>query len=411
MRATVLCALSVITGCGKKEAQTRAPATPVRVATAEMINAPLTVTANGVVEPMQSVEVKAQVSGTLLNVAFNEGQDVQAGQVLFQIDPRPFRAALSQAEAALARDLAQAGNAQRDAQRYGDLAAKDYVTKSQADAQSAQAVAARATVTSDSAAVEAARVNLSYATIRAPISGRTGSLLIRKGNIVSPSAGPLVVINQLHPILVRFTVTQKDFPSLQRRAASGPMPIRLMAGDSMRIGEAGELAFIDNKVDSLTGTVTAKARFANATGVLWPGEYVTANVELNMVNAIAVPSVAVQTGQSGTYVYVVGADKTAKVRNVTVGPTIGTMQVVATGLNAGEKVVIDGQSRLTPGSKVEITTPGARAGRAGAGVSAPSPAPAPVPAPGMTTTTTKTTTTEVSTPSTTGAAKKGGGGQ
>jgi multidrug efflux system membrane fusion protein len=246
----------------------------------------------------------------------------------------------------------------RDAARYSDLAKKDYVTKSQADQQNAMAVAAGATVTSDSAAVEAARVNLSYATIRAPISGRTGSLLIRKGNLVGPGAGPLVVINQLRPILVRFTITQRDFPALQRRAAAGPVPVRLVAGDSVPVAEVGELAFIDNKVDSLTGTVTAKARFQNAPNLLWPGEYVTAIVELQMVNATAVPSVAVQSGQSGTYVYVVGSDKAAQVRPITIGPVIGDRTVILTGLKAGETVVVDGQSRLTPGANVTISVPG-----------------------------------------------------
>jgi multidrug efflux system membrane fusion protein len=358
-RVSPLIILSALTlACGSKDQTPKAVPVPVRVAAATMLNAPLVFTSPGMIEPMQTVAVQAQVSGTLLDVAFSEGQNVQAGQVLFQIDPRPFRAALSQAEAALARDMAQAGNATRDAARYSDLAQKDYVTKSQADQQTATAVAARATVSSDSAAVEAARVNLSYATIRAPISGRTGSLLIRKGNLVGPNAGPLVVINQLHPILARFTVPQSDFPALQRRYSTAPVMVHLTAGDSTPIGEPGELAFIDNKVDSLTFTVTAKARFQNASNLLWPGESVTATVDLDRVNAIAVPSSAVQTGQSGTYVYVVAADKSAKVRNVTLGPLVGDMQVIANGISLGEIVVTDGQSRLTPGSKVDIAQPG-----------------------------------------------------
>jgi multidrug efflux system membrane fusion protein len=329
----------------------------VRVAKAETMIAPVVISSNGVVEPLQSVAVQAQVSGTLLDVTFAEGQDVAAGQILFRIDPRPFRAALSQAEAALARDFAQAGNAIRDAARYSDLAAKDYVTKSQADQQNAQAAAARATLSADSATVEAARVNLSYATIRAPISGRTGSLLIRRGNIVSPSAGPLVVINQLHPILVRFTVTQRDFATLQTRSAAGAIPIRLTAGDSVPIAETGELAFIDNAVDSLTGTVTAKARFQNAGSILWPGEYVNVKAELESRPALTVPAVAVQTGAEGTYVYVIDAEKKAQVRKVVVGHQFDNRVVVESGLTAGELVVTDGQSRLTPGSKVEISAP------------------------------------------------------
>ena len=355
----VLSAVVIVSSCKKEEAP-RSPTVPVRLAKAELSIAPVIITSNGVVEPLQSVAVQAQVSGTLLDVAFTEGQDVQAGQVLFRIDPRPFRAALAQAEAALARDLAQAGNAIRDAARYSDLAAKDYVTKSQADQQSAQAVAARATVSADSAAVEAARVNLSYATIRAPIAGRTGGLLIRRGNLVSPGAGPLVVINQLHPIMVRFTITQRDFAALQRRAAQGRVPIRLTAGDSVPIGEVGELAFIDNAVDSLTGTVTAKARFQNASSVLWPGEYVNVRAELEAQQALTIPAIAVQTGAEGTYVYVVGADKKAQVVRVVVGHQFENVVVIESGLKAGDMVVIDGQSRLTPGAKVEVSA--ARAG-------------------------------------------------
>jgi membrane fusion protein, multidrug efflux system len=368
--------IAVVVGC-KKEEPTRMPSVAVRVAPAEMTTAPITIVSNGVVEPLQSVAVTAQVSGALVGVAFTEGQDVVAGQVLFQIDPRPFRAALAQAQAALARDMAQAGNAARDASRYSDLAQKDYVTKSQADQQMSNAAAARAQVTADSAAVEAARVNLSYATIRAPITGRTGSLLIRQGNLVNPGAGPLVVINQLRPIMVRFTLNQRDFGALQRRAAQGKVPIRLTSGDSVPIGETGELAFIDNAVDSLTGTVTAKARFLNTTGQLWPGQYVTASVELENMQAVTVPAAAIATGQDGPFVYVIGADKKATVQKVVTGRTTGDRIVIESGVTAGQSVVIDGQSRLMPGAKVEIATGGRGRGAPGG---APAPAAAPAPA-------------------------------
>jgi multidrug efflux system membrane fusion protein len=359
--ARVLIALSAVApmalaGCAK-DAPPRAATVPVRVAKAETMNAPVVIASNGVVEPLQSVAVQAQVSGTLLDVLFAEGQDVTAGQVLYRIDPRPLREALAHAEAALARDFAQAGNAIRDAARYNDLAAKDYVTKSQADQQNAQAAAARATLSADSAAVDAARVNLSYATIRAPISGRTGSWLIRRGNIVSPNAGPLVVINQLHPILVRFTVTQRDFATLQTRSARGTVPVRLTAGDSVPIGETGELAFIDNAVDSLTGTVTAKAKFRNSGSILWPGEYVNVKVELESRPALTVPAVAVQTGADGPYVYLIDSEKKAQVRKVVPGHQFADRVVIETGLAAGDVVVTDGQSRLTPGAKVEISVP------------------------------------------------------
>lgn len=335
------------------------PPVPVQVAEATTISAPVTLESNGVVEPMQTVAIEAQVGGSLETVSFDEGDDVQAGQVLFKLDPRPFEAALRQAEAALARDEAQAQNAQRDADRYKALVEKDYVTKSQADQAQASAVAMQATVQSDKAAVDNARLNLSYATIRAPIAGRTGRLLVRKGNLVKANAEPLVVINQLHPIMVRFTVLQHDFPALQRRAARGQVPVRVVTPDSGRVAEAGTLAFLDNAVDSLTGTVTAKARFQNQGGSLWPGEFVRVNVELDVQpDVVAIPTRAVVAGQEGNYVFVVGRDKLAKLRPISVGRSVGAgeLTTIDKGLRPGEQVVVDGQSRLTPNVRVDVKT-------------------------------------------------------
>ena len=342
--------------CAKAPAHEEPPV-PVQVAAATRISAPVTLESNGVVEPMQTVAIEAQVGGSLETVGFNEGDDVQAGQVLFTLDPRPFEAALRQAEGVLARDEAQAQNAQRDAERYKALVEKDYVTKSQADQAQATAVAMQATLQSDKAAVDNARLNLSYATIRAPISGRTGRLLVRKGNLVKANAEPLVVINQLHPIMVRFTVLQHDFPALQRRAARGMVPVRVVTPDSGRVAEAGALAFLDNAVDSLTGTVTAKARFENQSGSLWPGEYVRVSAELDVQpDVIAVPTRAVVPGQQGSYVFVVGTDKIAKLRPVSVGRAVGAgeLTTIDKGLAAGEEVVVDGQSRLTPNARVDV---------------------------------------------------------
>jgi multidrug efflux system membrane fusion protein len=330
------------------------------------IAAPLTVESNGVVEPAQTVSVTPQVGGTIQQVAFNEGDDVQAGQLLFKLDPRPFEAALRQAQAQLARDEATAANAQREAERYKTLAEKDYVTKSQADQQASAAASTQATVEASRAAVENAKINLEYTTIRAPIAGRTGRLLVRQGNLVKASADPLVVINTLHPVLVRFPVAQRDFPAVQRRLQKGPIPVRVTTADSGRVAESGQLAFLDNAVDSLTGTVTAKARFQNQTNTLWPGEYVRVIAELDVQpNAVAVPTRAVVAGQSGSYVYVVGSDKTAKVRPITPGRAIGEMTTIEKGLEPGEQVVVDGQSRLTPNAKVDAksaTTPAAATG-------------------------------------------------
>ncbi len=348
--------LAAVAACAKKPVR-RAATTPVRVATAKLIAAPISVSGNGVVEPLQTVQVEAQVGGALLAVAFHEGDEVQIGQVLFRIDPRPFEAALRQAHANLMRDAAQFVAAQRDAERYRALVAKDYVTKSQADQYMATAEASQATVVADSAAVETAKLNLAYTTIHSPISGRTGSLLVRAGNLVQANGSPLVVINQIHPILVRFAVTQSDFIALEQHAHAGPIAVSVVTADSVPFGEQGALTFVDNAVDSLTGTVTAKARFENAFRKLWPGEYVRATARLGVQQgAVAVPTTAVVPGQNGMYVYVIDSTKSARVRTVTIAQEVGNLTVIRSGLAAGETVVIDGQSRLVPDAKVDIIT-------------------------------------------------------
>lgn len=346
-------ALALAAACGGAKPE-HTPTVPVSVSPAVRIDAPALVAANGVVEPVQTVAVEAQVGGTLTEVSFQEGGEVSEGQVLFRIDPRPFEAALRQSQAALARDRAQAQNAEREAERYKALVAKDYVTQSQAEQAQAQAASLLATLQADSAAVENARVNLGYTTIRAPIGGRTGSLLVRRGNLVKPNGGPLVVINELQPILVRFPVTARDFLALRRRVATGPVPVRVAASDSTVLPDQGSLTFLDNAVDSLTGTVTAKARFNNSSRALWPGEYVRVAVQLDVRSgAIAVPTTAVMNGQEGTYVYVIDAEKNAHVRTVTPGQAVGDLTVIERGVQPGEQVVVDGQSRLVPGAKVD----------------------------------------------------------
>ncbi len=354
-RGACVALIVAFAACSKPPAQA-APVIPVQVAQASRISAPLTLDANGVVEPMQTVSVLAQVGGTLDSVMFNEGDEVQAGQVLFKLDPRPFAATVRQAQATLARDQAQALSLQKDAERYKALVEKDYVTKSQADQAESAAEAMQATVQSDKAAVDNAQLNLEYATIRSPIAGRTGRLLIRRGNLIRPNSDALVVINQLRPILVRFPVVQRDFPSLQRRNARGVVPVRV-SSDSGGIDENGTLAFLDNAVDSLTASVSAKARFQNPDNALWPGEAVRVSVQLEVqANVVAVPTRALVAGQEGNYVFVVGSDKIAKVRPVSVGRAVGTgdMTTIDKGLEAGEQVVVDGQSRLTPNAKVDV---------------------------------------------------------
>jgi multidrug efflux system membrane fusion protein len=346
------CMLACSRGEGASARQT--PSVPVEVAPAVQIAAPVELSANGVVEPLQTVDVQAQVGGILQSVNFREGDAVSRGQVLFRIDSRPFETALRQAQAALARDVAQAANAARDAERYKALVAKDYVTRSQADQAEATAASLRATLVADSAAVETARLNLAYTTITAPISGKTGSLLVREGNLVKPGGEPLVTINQLQPILVRFPVVQKDFGALR---AHDPKTIQVTAArnDGTVIGDVGTLSFINNAVDSLTGTITAKAQFGNGGNQLWPGEYVRLTVRLSIEpNVTAIPSKAIFAGQKGPSVFVLDKGDAVSLRAIEAGRTVGELTTVSQGVAPGERVVVNGQSRLTNGTRVEI---------------------------------------------------------
>ncbi len=304
---------------------------------------------------MRSAAVVSQVGGLLLHIPFAEGDEVAAGQVLFEIDPRPFAAAVQQAEANLSRDLAQADAAVRDAARYQALAKDKFVTDEDYQAKQAAADALTATVRADSAALTIARLNLGYATIRAPIAGRTGGLLLHEGNqvIANQSATPLVTINQLRPILVRFAVPASQLPDLQRRAGEQLHVLARPAQDSTTY--EGDLSFVDNHVDASTGTVLLKGRFQNESGRLWPGEFVDVTLVLGeQGDALVVPAQAVMTAQQGSYVFIVTPAGTAKQQPVTVQRTLDSLAVIAQGVNAGDLIVTDGQSRLTADSKVEV---------------------------------------------------------
>lgn len=334
------------------------PPVPVRVATVRRIDVPIYIDASGVIEPMQTVNVEAQISGTILDVAFKQGDWVTRGQVLFRLDPRPQEATLTQARANLARDEAQAVAAQHDDQRYAALAAEGYVTASQAEQMHANAVAAAASAAADRAVVQGAEVSLGYATIRAPIDGRTGSLLVRRGNLVSPGGTPLVVINQLRPIEARFPVLSTDFTLMRSALAQHPLPVVATSSDSGGVTETGQVTFLDNAIDSLTGTVTGRAVFANTGARLWPGQLVFLTVQAGVQRGVlTVPSSAVLVGQNGRYVYVIDRTKmTAQMRNVAVGRAAGDTTIIASGLTQGETVVTDGQSRLNPGARVAIAS-------------------------------------------------------
>ncbi len=351
--------LLLVAGCAKAAAPGKATV-PVTIAVVETGDAPYQVTANGIVEPLQSVAVQSQVGGVLTAVKFKEGDEVQAQQVLFEIDPVPYRAALQQAQAVLARDQAQFANAQRDADRYAALAQRDFVTRSQADQAMANATALKAVVDADKATVATAQFNLDNATIRAPVAGKTGALLVRQGNLVRPNATvPLVQINQIHPILVRFAVPEKELQTVQQYSRSGGT-LRATARPAHDGAPAvGALSFVDNGVDTTTGTVTLKARFPNDDNRLWPGQFMPVTLDVYVqTGAVLVPSVAVQTGQEGLFVWVLDDAGKAQLRPVKVARTVGDKSVIASGLSAGERVVVDGQSRLTVGATVDIKTPG-----------------------------------------------------
>jgi multidrug efflux system membrane fusion protein len=299
--------------------------------------------------------VRPQVNGTILHVNFDEGDEVQAGQVLFEIDPRPYRAALQQAEGTLLRDLTTSVSAAREAARYKTLASTNTVTQEDYETKQAAADAAAAAARSDSAAAAIARLNLEYATVRAPIAGHTGRVLMREGNLVRAGTDLLVSIVQIRPILVRFPVPAASLPALRQRAATGQQlkVIALAARDSASAVQ-GILSFIDNQVDTATGTVLLKGRFSNHDGALWPGEYVTVTLVLGIQNdAVVVPSQAVMQGQQGTYVFVVNNDGTTSTQPVTVQRTLDSLTVIA-GVPTGALVVTDGQLRLTPNAKVDV---------------------------------------------------------
>jgi multidrug efflux system membrane fusion protein len=353
---SIALALCIAAACSKSDPP-RQPSVPVSVTTVKRTSVPYVVIANGVAEPMQTVAVEAQVNGILNRVTFAEGQPVQAGQVLFEIDSRPYVAVLEQARAQLARDEAQASNARRDAARYAALVKEGYVTGSQADQAEATAASAAATVVADRANVSKAALDVANSTIRAPISGRTGSLLVRQGNLVKANSNPpLVVINQIQPILVRFAIPQSQLPDIQRYYRAGnALQVRATPSEGSGVALMGTLAFIDNNVDSTTGTVLLKARFSNPEATLWPGQYTNIALQLYVdPSALTLPAPAIMTSQQGTYVYTIDSTGSAKQRPVQVSRTVDSLAVIASGLKEGERVVVDGQSRLIPGSKVII---------------------------------------------------------
>ena len=331
-------------------------AIPVLVAIAAQKSVPVQVRAVGNVEAYSTVSIKSQVTGVLMKAHFKEGQNVKQGQLLFTIDPRPLEATLKQAEATLARDSAQLQNAREQARRYADLVKKQYVSQEQYDKIRADADAAEAVVQADHAGVENAKVQLSYCYIYSPLDGQVGSLLVNEGNLVRVNDGtPLVVINQLTPVNVTFSVPEQNLVDIKRHMAAGQLKVKAAFPSDEGQPEEGSLTFVDNAVDRSTGTIKLKAEFSNKERRLWPGQYINVALTLStQADAVVIPSEAVQVGPEGQQVFVVKADKRVEVRPVTVARTNEGEAIIAKGLQPGEQVVREGQFLLGPGARVDI---------------------------------------------------------
>jgi membrane fusion protein, multidrug efflux system len=334
-----------------------APAVPVVVAEVLQQEAPLTVTAPGTVQAFNSVLVKPRVDGTLDRVAFTEGQAVHRGDLLAQIDPRPFQAQLQAAQAQKAHDEAQLANQQRDIGRYTYLANQKIYPQQQLDSARATAAELKATVAQDQAQIDNARVQLDYATIRAPLDGLTGARLVDAGNMVhATDTTGLVLITQVQPIYVSFTLPQDVLPALLNARAHGAVAVVASNRDASQQLDSGVLSLIDNQIDPTTGTIHCKATFGNSKQTLWPGQFVSLRIVLaTQQNALTIPSAAVQQGNNGDYVFVVKKDNTAELRPVTVASNENDVSVVSHGLVKGERVVVQGQFKLEDGSTVHIT--------------------------------------------------------
>ncbi|MFO0839537.1 MAG: efflux RND transporter periplasmic adaptor subunit [Phycisphaerae bacterium] len=352
-----------------------APAVPVAVRRATREDFKLTTAAIGWVEPLAVVTIKPQVSGQIVEAAFREGDELKAGQVLFEIDRRPFEAALQLARATLRRDAAMAEDARQEAERTADLFGRGQESERQRDQTRLIAESKAAQVAADEADVRQAELNLEYCTIRAPIEGRAGRFLVDRGNVVKANETELLVINQLSPIYVTFSLPERFVTRVKAAMAAGEVPVSADADEgAVAGGDTGVLAFIDNQVDASTAMIKLKARFENGQRHLWPGQFVRTKLTIQTLHdVVVVPSSAVQPGQRGAFVYVVSPDQTVSSRSVLPGETFDSRTVVASGLNGDETVVTDGHLRLTNGSQIFIKRePGEPpAGAAGAAIEPP----------------------------------------
>lgn len=355
--AAVLLVLAA--GCGKKPGVAGPPGkggdpVPVNVGEAVKKDMPVELRAIGNVESIATVDVKAQVGGELIEVNFKEGQEVKRGDLLFTIQPMLYATQLAQAEANLARDRAQAENAQRALDRNAQLGTKGAISKEQLDQMRSVADAAAATVTADEALVKIAGVRLGYATIESPIDGRTGALAVQAGNLIKDNADTaMTTIKQIAPIYVTFAVPEQHLADIRRGLAERKLPVAAHEPKSGKLLATGEVTFIANAVDMTTGTITLKATFTNGDRALWPGAFVDAVMRLDTESGVTVvPASAITIGQNGPQIFAVKDDGSAELRSVTVGRTVGQESIIQTGVVPGEKVVTNGQLRLVPGAKV-----------------------------------------------------------
>lgn len=339
------------------QAQATPQAVPVDTATATRQDIPITLSGLGTVQALNTVTVTARVDGQIQKIAFTEGQDVKAGDLLAQIDPRPFQAALDQAVAKKAQDTATLQNAELDLKRFQNLAQKEFATGQQLDTQKALVAQTQAAIQGDQAAIDNARTQLDYTTIKAPIDGRTGFRLVDQGNNVhAADTTGIVTIAEIHPISVIFTLPEDELQAVQRALAAGPVQATAIADDGKTVLDRGKLVLADNMIDQTTGTARFKAEFPNTGNTLWPGAFVNVQVLLaTQHNALTIPSVAVQRGPDGLFAYVVKPDAKVEARPIEVGINTGAFAVVDNGLAPGESVVTVGQYRLEPGAAVKRT--------------------------------------------------------
>ncbi len=353
---SIITLLFFCTSCAAKKEKSKAkPPVPVKVIQAIQKNVPIQVKAIGTIEAYTTVAIKSQVSGQIAKLHFTEGSDVEKGALLISIDPEPFQATLSQFEAALAKNQAQAKFAREQAARYAQLLKEGIVTSDQYELLQSNADSLAATIAADRAAIRNAKIQLGYCSIRSPIYGRTGSIALKPGNLVKENDLPIVTVNQLAPIYTTFAIPEKLLAEVKRAMTGNELKIEAVIPDGPGSAETGTISFLDNAVNPATGTIKLKGLFANKSKKLWPGQFTDVIMTLGIrKNALVVPTNAIQTSQQGQFVYVVKGDNSVEMRPVTAAMAVGEETVIDKGLAAGDTVVVDGQLRLTPGVIVEM---------------------------------------------------------